>query len=35
VQIYYDVLGTFEVPKINNTNAQNFALMSEKYECIS
>ena len=34
-QIYYDVLGTFEVPKINNTNAQNFALMSEKYECIS
>ena len=34
-QIYYDVLGTFEIPKINNTNAQNFALMSEKFECIS
>ena len=34
-QIYYDVPGTFEIPNINTTNAQNFALMSAKYECTS
>ena len=30
-QIYYDVPGTFEIPNINTTNAQNFALMSAKF----
>ena len=34
-QIYYDVPGTFEMPNINAINAQNFALMSEKYGCTS
>ena len=34
-QIYYDVLGTFEVPSINNSNAQNFALSSDRHGCIS
>ena len=34
-QIYYDVLGTFEVPSVNNSNAQNFALNSARHGCTS
>ena len=34
-QIYYDVLGTFEVPSVNNSDAQNFALNSARHGCTS